>query len=124
MKTGVVAKGKILHAGLTQARAIIRNKAGKKVEFGLKYLISRIGGGYLFGSLLLSCQDETKMPLQSLTDYRKIFGEKATPELIVYDRGGYAKGTIKKLGKEGVQKIGIQPKGKGNWLVAGEDRGE
>jgi hypothetical protein len=122
MKRGVVAKGKILHAGLTQARAIIRNKAGKKVEFGLKYLISRIGGGYLFGSLLLSCQDETKMPLQSLTDYRKIFGEKATPELIVYDRGGYAKGTIKKLGKEGVQKIGIQPKGKGNWLVAGEDR--
>src|SRR3990172_2673772 len=81
MKTGVVAKGKILHAGLTQARAIIRNKAGKKVEFGLKYLISRIGGGYLFGSLLLSCPDETKMPLQSLTDYRKIFGEKAAPEI-------------------------------------------
>jgi hypothetical protein len=122
MKTGVVAKGKILHAGLTQARAIIRNKAGKKVEFGLKYLISRIGGGYLFGSLLLSCPDETKMPLQSLAGYRKIFGEKATPELIVYDRGGYAKGTIKKLGKEGVEKIGIQPKGKGEWLVAGEDR--
>jgi len=33
--TGVVAKGKIVHAGLTQARAIVRNKAGKKVEFGL-----------------------------------------------------------------------------------------
>jgi hypothetical protein len=122
MKTGVVAKGKILHAGLTQARAIIRNKAGKKVEFGLKYLINRIGGGYLFGSLLLSCLDETKMPLHSLADYRKIFGEKATPELIVYDRGGYAKGTIKQLVKEGVEKIGIQPKWKGEWLVVGEDR--
>ena len=122
MKTGVVAKGKILHAGLTQARAIIRNKVGKKVEFGLKYLINRIGGGYLFGRLVLCCSNETKMPLQSLAEYRKIFGEKATPELIVYDRGGYAKGTIKKLGKEGVEKIGIQPKGKGEWLVAGEDR--
>ena len=122
MKTGVVAKGKIVHAGLTQARAIIRNKVGKKVEFGLKYLINRIGGGYLFGRLVLCCSNETKMPLQSLAEYRKIFGEKATPELIVYDRGGYAKGTIKKLGKEGVEKIGIQPKGKGEWLVAGEDR--
>jgi len=43
--TGVVAKGKIVHAGLTQARAIVRNKAGKKVEFGLPYLLSRLGGG-------------------------------------------------------------------------------
>src|SRR5439155_1305592 len=32
--TGVVAKGKIIHAGVTQARAIVRHKAGKQVEFG------------------------------------------------------------------------------------------
>jgi hypothetical protein len=43
--TGVVAKGKIVHTGLLQARAIVRNKAGKKVEFGLPYLLSRLGGG-------------------------------------------------------------------------------
>ena len=122
MTTGVVAKGKILHAGITQARAIVRNKAGKKVEFGLQYLINRIGGGYLFGSLLLSSPDESKMPLVSLAAYRKIFGEKAAPQLFVYDRGGHAQPTIKKLAKEGVQKIGIQPKGKAEWLVAGEDR--
>lgn len=41
----VVAKGKIVHAGLTQARALVRNKAGKKVECGLPYLLSRLGGG-------------------------------------------------------------------------------
>lgn len=122
MTTGVVAKGKILHAGITQARAIVRNKAGKKVEFGLQYLINQIGGGYLFGSLLLSSPDESKMPLVSLAAYRKIFGEKAAPELLVYDRGGHAQPTIKKLVKEGVQKIGIQPKGQAEWLVAGEDR--
>ena len=29
MSTGVVAKGKIVHAGITQARAIVRNKVGK-----------------------------------------------------------------------------------------------
>jgi hypothetical protein len=43
--TGVVAKGKILPAGITQARSIVRNKAGKKGEFGFPYLLSRIGGG-------------------------------------------------------------------------------
>src|SRR4030095_14894451 len=50
--TEVVAKGKIVHAGLTQARALVRNKAGKKVEFGLPYLLSRLGGGYVFGTLI------------------------------------------------------------------------
>ena len=47
--TGVVAPGKILHAGLPQARALVRHKAGKKVEFGLPYLLSRLGGGISLG---------------------------------------------------------------------------
>ena len=42
LSTGTVAKGKILHAGIPQALAIVKNKAGKRVEFGLKYLIGRI----------------------------------------------------------------------------------
>lgn len=122
MTTGVVAKGKILHAGLTQARAIVRKKPGKKVEFGLQYLINRIGGGYLFGKLIFSSPDESKMPLLSLACYREIFGQQATPDLVVYDRGGRATSTLNKLAKEGVKQIGIQPKGKGEWLVAEEVR--
>ena len=118
MTTGVVAKGKILHVGLPQARAIVRDKPGKRVEFGLQYLLNRIGGGYLFGTLVRSAPDESKMPLLALAGYRAIFGPQATPELCVYDRGGYAKATLKKLAKEGVKHIGIQPKGKGAWLVA------
>ena len=47
--TGVVAKGKIVHAGVLQARAIVRNKVGKKVEFGLPYLLSRLGGDMCLG---------------------------------------------------------------------------
>ena len=116
--TGVVAKGKIVHAGLTQARAIVRNKVGKKVEFGLPYLLSRLGGGYVFGTLLPGGVDESKMPLQALATYREIFGPQATPELFVYDRGGYATATLRALAQEGVKEIGIQPKGKGAWCVA------
>lgn len=116
--TGVVAKGKIVHAGVTQARAIVRHKAGKEVEFGLPYLLSRLGGGYVFGTLIRGVIDESKMPLQALATYRELFGAHATPTLMVYDRGGYATATLKALAHEGVQEIGIQPKGQGVWCVA------
>lgn len=116
--TGVGAKGKIVHAGVTQARAIVRNNAGKKVEFGLPYLLSRLGGGYVFGTLIRGVIDESRMPLQALAGYRAIFGAQATPALVVYDRGGYATATVRALANEGVQAIGIQPKGQGAWHVA------
>jgi len=116
--TGVVAKGKIIHAGVLQACAIVRNKAGKKVEFGFPYLLSRLGGGYVFGTLIRGVVDESKMPLQALAGYRAIFGAQATPALVVYDRGGYATATVRALANEGVKEIGIQPKGQGAWHVA------
>jgi len=116
--TGVVAKGKIVHAGVTQARALVRHKAGKAVEFGLPYLLSRLGGGYVFGTLIRGVVDESKMPLQALAGYRTIFGAQATPTLMVYDRGGYATATVRALANEGVREIGIQPKGHGAWHVA------
>ena len=50
--------------------------------------------------------------------YREIFGPGATPELVVYDRGGYAGATLAQLRQEGVKQLGIQPKGKGAWRVA------
>ena len=116
--TGVVAQGKILPAGVTQARAIVRHKAGKQVEFGLPSLLSRLGGGYLFGTLLRGGVDESKMPLRALAGYRAIFGAQATPALVVYDRGGYATATLRALANEGVKAIGIQPQGQGAWHVA------
>jgi hypothetical protein len=120
--TGVVAQGKIIHAGLTQARAIVRNKAGKKVEFGVPYLLSRLGGGYIFGTLIRGIVDESTMPLQALAGYRAIFGPHATPELLIYDRGGDATATLKALAHEGVTQIGIQPKGQRAWHVAEDVR--
>jgi hypothetical protein len=116
--TGGVAKGKMVHAGVTQARARGRHKAGKEVEFGLPYLLSRLGGGYIFGTLIQGVVDESKMPLQALAGYRAIFGAHATPTLLVYDRGGYATATLKALAHEGVKAMGIQPKGQGVWHVA------
>ena len=118
LTTGKVAANKIVHVGIPQARAIVRNKAGKKTEFGLGYLISRLGGGYVFGTLIAANSDERQMPLKALCGYREIFGQEATPELVVYDRGGDSTSTCQKLALEGVKHVGIQPKGNRSWLVA------
>jgi hypothetical protein len=118
MTTGVVATNKIIHVGIPQARAIVRNKTGKKVEFGLAYLLSRLGGGYLFGTLIAANADEKQMPLKALSGYREIFGQEATPELLVYDRGGDSTQTRQKLALAGVRDVGIQPKGNRPWSVA------
>jgi hypothetical protein len=60
--TGVGAKGKIVHAGWTPARAIVRNQAGNKVECGLPYLLRRLGGGEVCGTLSRGVVDESKRP--------------------------------------------------------------
>jgi hypothetical protein len=122
--TGQVAANKIIHVGIPQARAIVRHKAGKKIEFGLAYLISRLGGGYVFGERIEANADERQMPLKALAGYRAIFGRQATPELVVYDRGGDCASTCQQLALAGVQQVGIQPKGKRPWLVAEAVRGQ
>ena len=122
METGVVAAEKLLHAGITEARAIVKNKTGKKTEFGLKWLINRIGGGYVFGDVVQAHSSEGGMPLLALAAYRKLFGKQATPAMSVYDRGGDDAKTRRKLEAEGVKKVGIQPKGKKQWSIVEADQ--
>ena len=118
MSTGPVAANKIVHVGIPQARAIVRHKSGKQTEFGLAYLISRLGGGSLFGERITANADERPMPLKALAGYRAIFGPEATPELVVYDRGGDSTPTRQRLALAGVKHVGIQPKGHRPWAVA------
>ena len=120
--TGWVAPEKIIHAGLPEARAIVTNKAGRRVRFGMKWLIHRLRGGYLFGRRVAARASEDKMPLESLKDYRTLFGDSATPTMQVYDRGGSYPQTIAKLQAEKVRKIGILPRGQAEWLVSAKDQ--
>lgn len=124
LKTGKVARHKILHPGIPQARSIVKKSAGKKVAVGLKWLINRITGGYVFGKVVDARVDERKMPLAALQNYREVFGETASPEMAVYDRGGSCAQTVEKLQKAGVTKVGIQPAGKAPWYVAEADQKE
>ena len=124
LQTGVVARGKILHAGITQARAIVKTKAGKRVEFGLKWLVNRIEGGYVFGRVVEAGADERAMPIEAMKEYQRVFGAQAVPKISVYDRGGSAPKTIAALKRQGVKKVGIPPRGKAKWCVAEADQPE
>jgi hypothetical protein len=124
MQTGKVARQKSLPPGITQARSIVKKSAGKKVAFGLQWLINRSTGGYILGKAVDARADERKMPRAALPNYREGFGEQASPELAVYDRGGSCAETVEKRQKAGVKKVGSQPAGKAPWYVAEADQKE
>lgn len=118
--TGKVATEKLIHAGITQARAIVKGQG--KVKFGMKWLINRLEGGYLFGHRVAARASENQMPEESLKAYRAVFGPKATPEMVVYDRGASLPAAAKKLHQEGVKQVGIPPRGQGQWMVGEKDQ--
>jgi hypothetical protein len=120
MKTGKVATEKILHPGITAARAITKGRG--KVKFGMKWLLNRLPGGYVFGRRVEARADETKMPEEAVKEYRKVFGEKTTPKMSVYDRGASLPAAAKGLKKEGVKRVGIPPRGQGAWMVGEKEQ--
>jgi hypothetical protein len=124
MKTGKVARHKLLPPGLTHARASVKKGSGKKVAFGLKWLLNRITGGYILGKGGDARADARQMPLAAWQNYREVFGEPANPEMAVYDRGGSCAETVEKLQQAGVKKIGSPPAGKAPWSVAAADQKE
>lgn len=120
LETGKVAAGKIIHVGLKQARAMV--KGGRRVKFGFKWRVNRLKGGYVFGRRVGARADENKQPKEALKDYRKVFGKETTPRMVVYDRGASAAAAAPELYKQGVEQVGIPPRGQGEWLVGEEEK--
>jgi hypothetical protein len=120
MRTGRVATEKLIHTGITAARAITKGRG--KVKFGMKWLLNRLRGGYLFGRRVAARADENKMPAEAVQEYRKVFGAKATPKMVVYDRGASLAAAAQGLKNEGVQRVGIPPRGQGAWLVGEQEQ--
>ncbi len=118
IETGFVANKKIIHLKMSELYSIVRGKAGKKTEFGIKWGINRMGGGFVSGFLMESCKhaSDIKFCQQAVLEHIKTFGE--VPETYGFDRGGYSKGNIKKMKKLGIKHIGIAPKGKADWEIS------
>lgn len=120
VETGQVASKKIIHLGVKELYSIVRGKAGKRVEFGLKWGINRLGGGYLQGFLIdggKHCSDK-RFCLESISVHEESFGE--VPEFFGFDRGGYSGRNIKRVKRMGVANVGIAPSGKESWEVSGD----
>lgn len=117
IETGFVANKKIIHLQMDKLYAIVRGKAGKNVEFGLKWGINRIAGGFLQGFLMKNeahCSDK-KFCIEAVKKHIETFGH--IPDTFGFDRGGYSKANIKQLKKMKVKNIGVAPTGKAPWSV-------
>ncbi len=116
--TGFVAAKKIIHLQMPEVYSIVRGKAGKTVEFGLKWGISRLGGGFVQGFLLAGRRHgaDTAFCTQSIRLHQTTFG--SAPEVFGYDRGGDSDANIRFAKKQQVKHIGIAPRGKRSWSVS------
>ena len=116
IQTGKVAKGKILSLFNTHFRAIDRGKLGKQIEFGLKWGINQIRGGYVsvFMHAQMMCHDANYAVL-GVEEHIRIFGK--APRDFGFDRAGWSTEHKEKIKKLGVKNIAIAPKGQADWEV-------
>jgi len=118
LKTGFVAKNKIISLQIPEAHAVVRGKVGKKVEFGFKWGFTRLGGGYLLakrGHQKLDIEDK-RFVVDAVDDLKELFGR--APRDYAYDRGGYGVEALKRLKERGVRNVAVAPVGKHPWAVS------
>ena len=116
IKTGKVVKGKIVSLFNTDMRAINRGKIGKKIEFGLKWGINQIRGGYvsIFMHSQMMCHD-ANYAVQGVAEHIRIFGK--APRDFGFDRAGWSEDHKESILVLGVKNVAIAPKGQANWDV-------
>ena len=114
IQTGKVAKGKILSLFNTHFRAINRGKVGKQIEFGLKWGINQIRGGYvsIFMHQDMMCHDANYAVL-GVQEHIRIFGQ--APKDFGFDRAAWSAEHKKEIKRLGVKNMAIAPKGQAKW---------
>lgn len=117
LDTGRVAKKKLVNLLFPEVCSIPRGKAGKDVEFGLKWGFTRLGGGFLIGSAdpTRGNFSDQKHAVEAVQDCVRLFGR--APRAFAYDRGGYTRKNISTLSALGVREVGIAPLGRAPWAV-------
>lgn len=117
LDTGFVAAKKLIHLQAPELYAIVRGKAGKSVEFGLKWGINRVDG-FVLGFLINSGANasDQKFCIQAIKEHKALFGE--APKVFGFDRGGYSEANLKRAESLGVKHVGIAPTGKADWAVS------
>jgi len=117
MRTGFHPPGKIVSLWYRDARAITRGKAARAVEFGRRWFITLLTGGYIIGRPCKKLGSDTdgKIAGEVLPQFAEVLGK--MPEMFVYDRGGDEETNHRLLKQAKVKKNCIFRKGKGKMEV-------
>jgi hypothetical protein len=124
MRTGKVAANKIINVHIPELYSIVRGKAGKAVEFGLKWGLVRLRGGFLLATVAMNRREltDTKFAVDAVDDCIRLFGK--PPHGYGYDRGGWSKENVAELKRKGVKHVGLAPQGQASWAVKGKKKDE
>jgi hypothetical protein len=124
LRTGRVARGKIVSLHIPEIYAVVRGKIGKAVEFGLSWGIRRLRGGFLLATMGLSRSEvvDSRFVLRAVDEHAALFGK--PPSRYAYDRGGYGSEIVLSLKKRGVRHVAVAPRGRAKWAVGGRIQAE
>lgn len=119
LRTGFVAKDKIVSLYIPEIYALVRGKVGKPVEFGVNWGIARIGGGFLLATRAKDKLElwDTRFAIRAVEDHKALFGK--VPEAYAYDHAGSSEKNAATLKEMGVSHVGLAPRGKLGWQVSG-----
>ena len=119
IKTSFVAANKIISVHIPQLYSIVRGKTGKKVEFGLQWGISRLGGGFLLARVASDRRElvDARFAVKAVDDHIALFGK--PPEGYAYDRAGHSAENVALLKAKGVTHVALAPRGRTQWAVRG-----
>jgi hypothetical protein len=122
LRTGFVAKNKIVSLYIPEIYAIVRGKVGKPIEFGLNWGIERLRGGFLLATLAKDKLElyDSRFAVRAVKDHKTMFGK--APKAYAYDRAGASEANVETLKTMGVSHVGLAPRGKAPWPVTGKIR--
>ena len=122
LRTGHVASGKIINLYIPELYSIVRGKVGKTVEFGLRWGIARLRGGFLLATVSQSKLEleDARFAVRAVRDHATLFGK--PPRAYAYDRGGWSAANVSAIKKLGVRDVGLAPCGRAQWAVHGRTR--
>ena len=105
----VVAQGKIVVYAGPQTRELVRQSGERSSLVALSP--GRLGGGYIFGTLIRGVVDESKMPLQGAGGVPCHLWGARHPHVAGLRSGRLCHRNPEGPGPRGVKQLGIQPKG-------------
>jgi hypothetical protein len=90
------------------------------VEFGLKWGIARLHGGFLLATLGKDKREleDSRFAVRAVKDHIALFGK--APKGYAYDRGGWSQANVTALKDLGVKDVGLAPRGRAPWAVSGK----